>query len=200
MKTSRFICGLIACLVLLVSACASKPLSIKPDLQVAELGICIDFNEHIEDDEKLLYLNAAKQLVDNKRDKGHFLKLEMCKNTQTHKVNFMVQNTRFIDPSEQALYVLLSTAGILYPLSGGQIGFAWLGFNTSNIELSASPSISDEARPVYTQVYSSPYFLSAEAVRLKHMESFKEFVVEVVKGIEQKLQQNVAKSQRELKI
>ncbi len=171
-------------------ACASRPLVVNPDVNVVNLGICVDFDEHIELDEKLLYLNATKEFVEQSAggDGDDSLSVAMCNRNQPHQLTVTVQHTRFVDPAEQALYVVLSTAGILYPLNGGHLGFAWLGFSTSNLELHTSPNLAVTAKPVYTQIYSSPYFLSAEGVRVKHMERFKNFLAETVRDIGRQLQ------------
>lgn len=177
-----------------LSACASKPLAIKEGVGLDSLGVCVDFDQHVEEDDKLLYLNATKEFVEEYNQADSEIPVNTCQQSNPYQLNFTVQNSRFIDPSEQALYVLLSTAGILYPLSGGKIAFAWLGFNTTNIEVSVSKALATSGKPVYTQFYSSPYFLSADGVRYKHMQRFKSFMTEMVDSIASQSSRSVASS------
>jgi len=173
-------------------SCASRPLLINTDSLIETLGICVNFNEHIHGDEKLLYLNAAKDLVDEHQHnkKGEYV-LDTCKQGQQNQLNILVQNTNFVDPPEQAVYVLLSTVGILYPLNGGGIGFFWLGFNNTSVELTLSEKLAGTNKPVYRQVYSSPYFMDSESVRISHMESFKGMILESVQELQLQQKDNI---------
>ena len=169
------------------AGCANQPLTIAPDDNVTSIGICLGFNEHIHADEKLLYLNATKEYVETFNQGNPVLKIDTCNMQQAHRLEIIVQNTRFIEPSEQALYAVLSTAGVIYPLTGGGVGFVWFGLSTSNLEVKPSKSLSGVDKVTYMQFYSSPYFKTSEGVRVRHMESYKEFVGGLVQEIIAKL-------------
>lgn len=177
MVTSRALFALFLAFILCLSACASRPLIINNALDVDTIGICLNFDEGTHDDEKLLYLNAVKEFVDYSRiGENENSLVDTCKRDQTYQLNILVQNSKFVDPSEQVFYVLLSTVGIMYPLSGGGIGFFWFGLNSTSVEVSLSESLSGDGKPVYRQVYSSPYFMDSESLRIHHMENFKHMI------------------------
>ncbi len=190
MNTSRFFSTLsVLLLVTVMSACAMQPIAIKPDVFIETLAVCLDFNTQIGIDEKLLYLNATDELVAAHNQASNLPQLVMCNETDEHALNITVLKTNLVEPSKQAFYVLLSIAGIAYPLSGGSIGFAWLGANSTSVEISVSKALAAATKPVYAQFYSSPYFLSADEVRLKHMQRFKTFVNELLQQIDDKATQ-----------
>ena len=155
------------------------------------LELCVSFNEHVNQNDRLLYLDATKEFVDD-YNKQHLKgpSLETCKSGQHEQLNVLIQRTSYVEPSEQVFYILLSIAGIAYPFSGGKFGFAWLGMNYTNVELSLSKTIAGKEKPVFRQVYSSPYFKSSETLRISHMESYKAMLKESVKEIDEQLSMN----------
>ena len=189
MLTSRFITAFLVSTLLLLSACASKPLLVREHTKIDTLGVCVDFNEHITAPEKLLYLEATEEFVnENRKNKSRNWQLDTCNTSQKYQLDILVQNTKFVEPSQQAMYVILSTAGILYPLNGGAFGFFWLGFNTSNLEVSVSDDLkAGSKRPVFRQVYSSPYFKGSDALRIKHMESYKVALGKLIQDLQYQL-------------
>lgn len=183
---------------MVLPACANHSLVITPGVNVSALGLCIEFDEHTGPDEKLLYLNATSELVEEYNRAGQGFSLAMCNPAQEHQLKIVIQKTRFVDPGEQALYVGISAAGIIYPLTGGNFIFAWFGLSTSNLAISTSKNLSSDKKPIYTQFYSSPYFMSADNVRIKHMEKYKVYISELVKDVETKLNNNLVNSSKDL--
>ena len=188
--TSRVLSVLLM-LILALSACSNVPLIVNKQVHIATLGLCVNFNEHVQQDDRLLYLDATKEFVDEYNRQGlKGPRLDTCKKGQRDQLNVLIQRDRYVEPSEQALYIVLSIAGIAYPLSGGSFGFVWFGMNSTSVELSLSESIGGKEKPVYRQVYSSPYFKGPESLRISHMESYKAMLKESVKEIVGQLNSN----------
>jgi len=176
---------LLSCLFLI--SCANKPLLVKGGTQVAVLQVCMNFANHIEGDEKLLYLNAISEFIDDYNATPNALKLQSCTKGLKKSLHVTVQNTRFIDPNKQALYVGASTIGLAYPLSGGSFGFFWLAMNGTSLQLSLSPDLSEENKAVNRYFSTWPYFYDLEALKAKHMNQFQEFMLETMIDIEKNL-------------
>jgi len=176
---------LIICTLLL--ACANKPLVAKTGVKIDTLYLCMNFDEQTEASEKLLYLDAVKDFIDQYNDKQKKLRLAACIKKQQQSLIVTVNKTRWIEPKKQVFYVLISTVGIAYPLTGGSFGFAWLAMNGSNLQLAYSPDLAETNKPVYRYFSSWPYFNRMEALQGKHMEKFQEFMFETLENIEKDL-------------
>jgi len=172
---------------LLSVACANKALPIKQGLQLQSLKLCINFAEHIEGDEKLLYLNGIKNFIEDYNNRESSLALQACNKAPERSLIITVQNSRLIAPKKQAFFVAISAVGIWYPLSGGSIGFAWFPMNGTNLQLQLSPDVGGEHKPVHRYFSSWPYFYDVESLKIKHMEQFQEFMFENIKEIEKNL-------------
>ena len=177
---------LIICCVFSV-ACANKALPIKKGVSLQTLKLCINFADHIESDEKLLYLNGMKNFIEDYNARKSSLLLKACDKAKDKRLTLTVQNSRLVAPKKQAFFVAISAVGIWYPLSGGSIGFAWFAMNGTNLQMQLSPDVGGEHKPVHRYFSSWPYFYDVESLKVKHMEQFQEFMFENLKEIEKSL-------------
>lgn len=185
-STKVFFVGLFIGLCLSIVSCSVVPLNVKPGATFDELAICLEFNDTLEDTDKLLYLDTATTFIEQYNVRHSGLKLSACHNTAVNRLSISVQNTKFVNPDKQALYVAISTLGIAYPLMGGNFGFAWLGFNSSQLHLSLSENLSAQEGTVYRSFYSSPYFKNLDEVKATHMQRFQEFLFETVNELSER--------------
>jgi len=176
---------LVICLVSI--ACANKALPIKKNVDLPYLKLCLDFAEHIESDEKLLYLDGIKNFIEDYNARQTNLILRACNKVQEKSLIITVQNSRLVVPNMQAFYVVISAIGIAYPLSGGSVGFAWFAMNGTNLQMQLSPDVGGEHKPVHRYFSSWPYFYDVESLKVKHMEQFQEFMFENMEEIEKNL-------------
>ena len=162
--------------ILFLGGCASQPVLIKQGSQPDTLEVCIDFAVKLDSDEKLAHLDAVNTFINNYNNQQmpHY-KLLSCSKGESRAVTLIIQNTRYVPPGEQALYVLVSTAGIASLVNGG-LGFAWAGFSTTSLGVKLSADIADTPNTVYRQFSSSPYFYELASVKIKHMNKFQSFM------------------------
>jgi len=177
---------LLLLVTLLLTACAHQPMQVKHDVEVEQLEICLTFHEQIVVEDRLLHLDAIKNFIDDYNHAGQKINLLACQQGTSKSLNIAVESAKFINPEKQLLYVLASAVGLYYPLTGGGIGFAWLGFNTTNVGLSLSDDLDPGGKPVFRSVVSSPYFHELETVKARHMQKFQVFMFEVMQEIESK--------------
>ena len=168
-------------------ACANKPLVAKTNPQLETLFLCMNFSEQADSSEKLLYLDAINQFIETYNNSQKELVLQPCNKSQQQSLIITVNKTKWVEPNKQAFYVVVSTIGIAYPLSGGSFGFAWFAMNESNLQLAYSPDLAGTGKPVYRYVRSWPYFNGIEALKIKHMAKFQEFLFETLSDIEKDL-------------
>lgn len=185
-SVNRIVIFLLACLLLM--SCANKPLLLTKDSKLEDLHICLDFADHIEGNEKLLYLNSVITFIEDYNHSKQRIRLLACTKGEQRSLHVIVQNTRFIDPQKQFFYVAISVAGIVYPLSGGGIGFVWFAMNGTSLQLQLSSDLGGEHKPVYRYYTSWPYFHDLETIKIKHMEEFQVFMRETLADIENHLE------------
>lgn len=167
---------------LFLSACAHQPVVIAKSAKLEQLDICLTFHELISEDDRLLHLDAMKEFIDEYNQTDNSVHLTAC-HQQGSRLAINIESTKFINPDKQVLYVLISAVGLYYPLSGGGIGFAWFGLNTTNLSLTLSQDLNPEGKSIYRQFVSSPYFNELDAVKAKHMQKFQTFMYEILKEI-----------------
>ena len=153
---------------------------LKADAKISELGICVNFNEHIEAPVRLLYLNATTEFIDDYNKNTDDLELQACAAKQKNKLTIEVENTRFIEPDKQLLYLIISGLGVWYPMSGGGFGFVWFGLNSSDVQIKVSDDIALNNEPVFRHFSSWPYFSGSEAVKSKHMKQYQQFMFKLI--------------------
>ena len=174
----------IAISLLLLVGCASQPVSLKHGVKPDLLEVCIDFSFDMNSDEKLLHLDAVNSFIESYNAQALYYKLLPCTKAENRSVTLTVQGTRYIAPSEQVLYVLVSSFGISSILNGG-LGFAWAGFSATQLGVKLSDDIADNSKAVYRQFYSSPYFRDLASVKIHHMEKFQMFMFELFDELKQ---------------
>ena len=172
---------------LLSFACANKPLMISKGTDFKSLKLCLNFSEDIGADDKLMYLNAINQFMEKYNALKKKLLLKSCQKAKEQSLILTIQNSRLIEPKKQAFYVAISTIGIAYPLSGGNIGFAWFAMNGTNLQLSFSSDLAGTQKPVHRHFSSWPYFYDIESLKVIHMEQFQAFMFENMGEIEKNL-------------
>jgi len=166
-------------------------LSDKPD----SLEICLNFNSDIESEDKLMHIDAVNHFIEHYNGlrkikepgqshapKRHFV-LQSCVSGKLKTLNLTIQRTRYVPPSEQVLYAVISTAGILSILNGG-LGIAWAGFSTTTLGINLSADLTDKQNTIYRQFSSSPYFHELNTVKRKHMKKFQVFMFELIHELE----------------
>lgn len=169
--------------VLILQGCASQPVSLKPDTKPGYLALCLDFASKTENDDKLLYLDAVKSFIDEYNAKNAYDEIRSCSQASQsakpeRQVTLIIQNTRYVPPSKQMLYVLISSAGIYSLLSGGY-GFAWAGLSTTTLGVKLSADIATQPKIIYRQFSSWPYFNDLPQVKQKQMKRFQVFMFEL---------------------
>ena len=134
-----------------------------------------------------MYLNGINNFIEDYNTRKSNLSLRACNNAPEKSLIITIQNSRLIVPKKQAFYVIISTIGIAYPLSGGSIGFAWFAMNGTNLQMQLSPDVGGEHKPVHRNFSSWPYFYDTESLMFKHMEQFQAIMLANVQEIEKNL-------------
>ena len=165
--------------MLFLHGCASQPVSFSPNVKPHYLEVCLDFAVEMENEDKLLHLDAVNTFIGKYNARTPYYELRPCSQGKTRTVKLIIQNTRYVPPNEQALYVLISSAGI-YSLLNGGIGIVWGGMSTTTLGVDLSGDLTDKPKTVYKHFYSSPYFYDLPAVKLKHMKQFQTFMFELL--------------------
>ena len=150
------------------------------------MQLCLNFANHIDidADDKLMHINTVNEFVEKYNElPDNSFKLKPCVSGKKDAVILTIQNSRFVAPKEQALYVIISTLGIAYPLSGGGFGFVWVGASTTTLGVQMSEDLGKNPKAVYRQFSSSPYFYELSGVKRKHMQKFKVFLFELFEEI-----------------
>jgi len=181
MKQIRWILLSLLC----VTGCASNPIQLTHQIPDNKLELCVTFDNHISDDDRLLFLNASSKFINKYNQQEKSFLLASCTNKSRPALNVIIQNTRFIDPQKQALYVVISTLGVAYPLTGGSIGFMWFGLNTTDLQFMVSSESGEKTALYHRQFSSSPYFHSLESLKLRHMEQYALFLLEILQEIKE---------------
>lgn len=166
-------------ILLILSACANKPLVFKLGLQPKLLELCLDFSREVSGDDKLLHLDAVTTFIDDYNALNKGIRIQSCTDSNKHTVNLMIQKTEFVTPVKQVIYTIISVAGLVYPISGGSFGFIWFGGNTTNLGVTLSDDIASSKKVIYRRFASSPYFMNIDSVKEKHMKEFQTFLFEL---------------------
>jgi len=184
MKKPFIITSITLCIFIL-SACAGKPIKLKAGSQPQKMELCVDFAREMSGEHKLLHLDAVNTFIGQYNAKDSHYQLAPCVTGEEKTVRLTIQSTRYVPPKEQAMYVLVSTLGVAYLVSGGGIGFAWFGTNTTTLGVTLSDDIASSNKTIYRHFSSSPYFKELKAVKNKHMKQFQAFMFELFEELEQ---------------
>lgn len=177
--------------IVVLFGCASQPVSFQFDegksrVKSDYFTLCLDFAGETAIEDKLLYLDAVKSFIDEYNEAHAKDEIRACvrgngfsQSRSGAQIRLIIQSTRYVSPGEQALYVLISGAG-LYSLLNGGYGFAWAGLSSTTLGIVLSGDMASQPKVVYRQFRSWPYFQDMPGVKRKHMEQFQVFMFKLL--------------------
>ncbi len=140
-------------------------------------------------DDKLLYLNAVNHFISEYNAQASYYKIHPCLldemrplSMKKQQVTLQILNTRYIAPSEQFLYVVISGAGI-YSLVNFGYGLAWASLSETAVAVELSDDIAGRQKTVYRRFTSWPYFHGLPEVKRRHMKQFNQFMFTIFKEL-----------------
>ena len=171
-------------LLITLQGCANQPLSFQPDTRVDYLELCLNFAREMENEDKLLHLDAVNTFIDEYNAGNSFYRIRACSKGGERQVKLTIQETRYVPPKEQAMYVLISGAGIYFLVNNG-LGLVWASLSTTMVGVDFSDDLTDKPKTVYRQFTSWPYFHELPRVKRDHMKQFQVFMLELFSELQQ---------------
>ena len=186
---------------LMLQGCANQPISLKPDIKPDYLELCLNFATQMSTEDKLLHIDAVNSFISSYNAKNLHYEIRPCVQVKASnagvngnlkensvlvekRVSLIIQKTRYVPPSEQILYVVISGVGIYSVLNGG-FGLVWAGFSGTTFGVNLSDDLTDKKKTIYRQFTSSPFFHELTTVKHKHMKQFQVSLFELFNELAQ---------------
>lgn len=171
-------------LAMVLSACASQDLKVKPgSLANRNLNVCVEFKHEILPPDRQAIELGVRDFIQAYNEEKHDMNLLNCLSHHDQVLTLQIREVKNLGPLDQAIYTAISIAGIAYPLSGGPLGWVLLGANSTKIELLLSNDISNLESPLKYNLHSFPYYGSVNSQRLRQVSSLKEMLSNIMQEL-----------------